>query len=264
MKNLVEVIFSFIVLTFITLATVALLSGCGTEMATTQFHAAPACTTVMTPIGATITCPDGTTTSISNGQTGATGAQGDNGGQGNTGRQGPQGTPGTNAYAPGLSCTVYSMLSADESGTVNWFKMFTDGTIKFTTVLLNLNVPNEASTTIFSSFTSAQQALIGYTDYALDCHGFLNVPVSGTYTFTLGSDDGSELVIDAQSVINMPDLQAYTQKSGTVNLYSGQHEINVFYFQGPPVMIGLTLSWQGPSNDGLGIQTEITTAYLTH
>jgi len=264
MKNPIEVIFSFIVLTAVTLATVALLSGCGTGMATAQFHAAPACTTVTTPTGATITCPDGNTTTISNGQAGATGPSGSTGATGAAGTNGTNGSNGTNAYSPGLSCTVYSILPADESGTVNWFKMFTDGTIKFNTVLTNFNVPNESSTTVFSSFTAAQQALIGYTDYAIDCHGYLNAPVSGAYTFTLGSDDGSELVIDDQSIINMPDLQAYAQKSNTVNLYSGQHEINVFYFQGPPVMIGLTLSWQGPSNDGLGTQAVIPVTYLTH
>ena len=80
----------------------------------------------------------------------------------------------------------------------------------------------------------------------------------------MSSDDGSELIVDNNVEINMPDAQAYSSASATVTLYSGLHRINVFYFQGPPTMIGLTLSWQGPTNDGLGTLSPIPASAFTH
>lgn len=203
------------------------------------------------------------------GATGAAGSNGTNGKDGTNGANGTNGTNGTNGkdgngYTPGLSCDVYSIKQADENGTVNWINMFTDGTIKFTTTIANFDVANQSNTNIFGSFTAAQQALIGYSDYAIDCHGFLNAPVSGYYNFNLGSDDGSELLLDNAPVINIPNLQPYANASATALVYSGLHKINVFYFQGPPVMIGLTLKWQGPSNAGLGTLSTIPASYFTH
>src|ERR1019366_1169084 len=136
----------------------------------------------------------------------------------------------------------------------NWDTMLSDGTLKFSAVVANLSVPNENASTVFASFTAAQQALLGYTDYALDCSGFLTVPETASYTLTLGSDDGSELAIDQTVITNMPQLQPYASTSKAVQLFSGRHTVNVIYFQGPQTNIGLTLSWQGPTNAGLGTQ----------
>src|SRR5271166_1228140 len=113
-----------------------------------------------------------------------------NGATGNQGPQGNVGQAGTNAFTSGLTCGVYSVNTSDENGTVNWNTLLTDGNLKFTTVLSQFNVPNESSNDIFASFTAQQQALIGYTNYALDCSGYINIAETGNYTFTLGSDDG--------------------------------------------------------------------------
>lgn len=72
MKNLIELIFNFIILFTVTLITVALLTGCGTSH--TEFHPAPSCTVESTNAGSVITCPDGTTTTINNGSNGLNGA----------------------------------------------------------------------------------------------------------------------------------------------------------------------------------------------
>ena len=203
-----------------------------------------------TVVGDVITCPDGSNTTLPAGPTG------------------PQGTPGStgsagNGFAPGLECDVYSIQVADENGTVNWDKMLSDGTLAFSTVVANLNVPNEADT-IFSSFTAAQQALVGETNFALDCSGYIDIPETGSYTFTQGSDDGSELAIDSNVVLNMPQLQSYATKSGTVQLFAGRHEVNVLYFQGPPSNMGLTLQIQGPANAGLGTTETVPASVLYH
>jgi hypothetical protein len=153
---------------------------------------------------------------------------------------------------------------ADEAGTVNWYTLLSDSTYRFTTTLANFNVADQSSNNVFASFTAAQQALIGHTDYAVDCSGNLNVPETAYYTLTLGSDDGSELAIDDVAVINMPNLQPMASKSVVLPLFAGQHRINVIYFQGPATNIGLTLSWQGPANRSLGTAAIIPASAFTH
>lgn len=164
----------------------------------------------------------------------------------------------------GLSCNVYSIQAADYSGSVSFPKMFADGVFRFATVLQNFNVPNESSNNVFASFTAAQQALVGTTNYAIDCAGSLNVPAYGTYILTLGSDDGSALILDYQTVINMPQAQSYATKSASIVLQQGLNPIEILYFQGPATQIGLQLSWQGPSNLGMGTLTIIPATALSH
>lgn len=230
---------------------------------------------VATPVcnGASITGPQGNPGTPGSpgspgtpGSPGGTGPQGNPGSPGAPGTNGHNGTNGTNGngYLPGLECNVYSIRQADENGTVSWPTLFTNGTLKFTTVLEKFNVPNESNNNIFSSFTAAQQAMLGYADYAIDCNGFIDIPATGQYEFTLGSDDGSALILDEQLVLNMPVLQPYATKSVSLPLYSGLHRINVLYFQGPPVMIGMQLFWKGPANDGLGSQAIIPAAAFQH
>lgn len=191
------------------------------------------------------------------------GPAGPTGPSGGIGATGPAGSDG-NGYQPGLECDVYSVQASDENGTVNWDSLLSNGTLKFTTVLANFNVPNQSSNDIFASFTAAQQAMIGGTNYALDCAGMLNVPETGLYTLNLGSDDGSELAISNAVVINMPDLQAMTFKSSQVQLFAGPQKINLLYFQGPATNIGLQLYWQGPANAGLGTSALIPSTAFTH
>lgn len=210
------------------------------------------------PSGSSIVGPLGPT-----GPSGAAGVAGATGSSGAAGKAGSNGTNG-NGYNPGLECDVYSVKVADENGTVNWDTLLNDGTLEFTTVLANFNVPNQSSNDVFASFTTAQQALIGTTNYALDCSGTIDIPETSEYTFLQSSDDGSLLALDDVTLINMPDLQPMTSKSAQVQLFAGAHKINVIYFQGPPTNIGLQLYWQGPSNAGLGSSTIIPSSVFTH
>ncbi len=187
--------------------------------------------------------------------------------QGATGAQGPAGTNGINAsndMSTGLTCNVYQILQADTLGTVNWPKMFTDGKLVYITTLPNINVANQNNQDVFPGLTLSQQNDLGYSNYAFDCYGYIKIPVAGNYTFKMYSDDGSLLEIDNQVLINMPYMQAYTSDiSCSTMLYAGLHPINVLYFQGPPVMIGWTLMWQGPANAGLGTMSVIlATAFV--
>lgn len=218
------------------------------------------CTVVQTNTGATLSCTESdgtvTTTSLTNGQNGINGANGSSG---------ATGQPGTPAINPGLQCSVYSILASDYSSTVSWAKLLSDGTLKFSTVFSNFNVSNEVDTTLFTGFTAAQQALVGISNWALDCNGFINIPESGNYQFNLGSDDGSELAINNTVLINMPQPQSYnSQTSSVVYLYKGEQYFNLLYYQGPVTNLGLTLKWQGPSNAGLGIMQVVPASAFTY
>jgi hypothetical protein len=165
----------------------------------------------------------------------------------------------------GLNCEVYAIPASTYAGVVNWSALFSAGTPKFSIIQSNLDVQDQLYTNLFGSFTAQQQALVGNTNFALDCEGFLNVPETNGYVLQLSSDDGSQLIIDDIVVINMPQAQVFSTKtSGTMTLFAGLHKINVLYFQGPATYEGLILQWQGPANQGLGTMGVIPAAALSH
>jgi hypothetical protein len=156
-------------------------------------------------------------------------------------------------------------LAKDYASAVNWDVLFSDGTLQFSTVLANFDVPNEVDTNIFEGFTAAQQALVGVSNYALDCSGYINIPETGLYSFSQYSDDGSELAINNTVLINMPQAQSFAGTTvSNVQLFSGLNRINVLYFQGPVTNIGLELSWQGPANAGLSASQIVPASAFTH
>lgn len=204
------------------------------------------CAATATTGGVNVTCGSNAPVFLASGTTGATGAAG-------------------NGFSSGLLCNAYTVLAADDGSNVNWFKMFSDGTEKFSTVLANFAVANESDTVLFQGFTQAEQNLVGTTNFALDCSGYLNVPEDGLYNFALTSDDGSEFVIDNTSLIDMPNTQAATSGSATnVSLYSGRHSVNMLYYQSLATNVALTLQWSGPSNAGLGTMATVAPTYFSH
>jgi beta-glucosidase len=82
--------------------------------------------------------------------------------------------------------------------------------------------------------------------------GTLTPPVSGTYTFGLGSDDGSRLLINGNVVIDNWNYQQYTNKTGQVTLTAGQPvQIEVDFFQGTGDAL-VNLGWLLPNQDLAG------------
>ena len=61
--------------------------------------------------------------------------------------------------------------------------------------------------------------------------GFVRVPKDGTYTFTINSDDGSRVFINDKEVIDNGGIHAVEEKSGDVELKSGDHKIKVEFFE---------------------------------
>ncbi|HEV3172656.1 MAG TPA: glycoside hydrolase family 3 C-terminal domain-containing protein, partial [Actinocrinis sp.] len=87
------------------------------------------------------------------------------------------------------------------------------------------------------------------TNWSVKWTGTLTPPTTGTYNFSLTSDDGSRLFINGQQIINNWADQPPTTKTGSVSLTAGQPvSIEVDYFQdggGSQV----NLDWQIPNQD---------------
>ncbi len=76
--------------------------------------------------------------------------------------------------------------------------------------------------------------LLGFepaTRFALEFRGYVQVPESAVYTFYLASDDGSELAIGGQTVVDNDGYHGMREKAGMVALEAGFHPISVRYFQ---------------------------------
>ena len=76
--------------------------------------------------------------------------------------------------------------------------------------------------------------------------GWIDVPASGGWTFSLSSDEGSRLVIGSTVVVAHDGLHAFSEKSGTIGLAAGRHAFRVEYFEATG-SAGLVASWQGPT-----------------
>ncbi|MEM9972692.1 MAG: Hint domain-containing protein [Pseudomonadota bacterium] len=69
------------------------------------------------------------------------------------------------------------------------------------------------------------------SDFGVRLSTTLTIETGGTYTFDLGSDDGSRLYVDGVEIIDNDGLQPITFVDGDVNLAPGQHEIVIIFFE---------------------------------
>lgn len=107
------------------------------------------------------------------------------------------------------------------------------------------------------SFEKMSPVLRGLTDridlkpkkrhehYGLEFTGLVRAARTGTYTFYLRSDDGSRLWIDGVLVVDNDGMHGAVERSGTIDLEEGYHEIRVAYFN----KTGgeeLGVSWKAP------------------
>src|SRR5579863_388015 len=77
--------------------------------------------------------------------------------------------------------------------------------------------------------------------FAIDYTGRFWIETPGSYTFSLLSDDGANLYVDHQLVIDNDGLHPPVKKKADVNLGGGIHSIRVSYFQGPRFQVALQL-----------------------
>ncbi|MGM9511944.1 GEVED domain-containing protein [Larkinella sp. GY13] len=83
--------------------------------------------------------------------------------------------------------------------------------------------------------------------YGIRFSGYITIKDAGTYTFYTNSDDGSILKIDGITVVNNDFAQIPTERSGTITLSPGNHQIEVLYWQGNDFSALLTVSYAGPN-----------------
>jgi|GEM_PF-1490648 len=85
------------------------------------------------------------------------------------------------------------------------------------------------------------------TDYfGVRLLGQVDVPATGSWTFSLGSDQSAVLFIDGEPIVTDTSGHSYRWKSGTVQLDEGMHDIEVRYWEGWS-QAGLHLAWRGPT-----------------
>lgn len=68
-------------------------------------------------------------------------------------------------------------------------------------------------------------------EYALRFHGWITVPQTGVYTFYTISDDGSQLYIGDQKVVDNDGCHGDLERSGDRALTAGAHPFTLDYFQ---------------------------------
>ncbi len=79
--------------------------------------------------------------------------------------------------------------------------------------------------------------------------GKISVEEGGDYTFFAGGDDGVEVFIDGEKVINNDGLHSFRTRTGEVELDPGTYEVEVRYFENYG-RAGLKLEWEGPDTEG--------------
>ena len=82
-------------------------------------------------------------------------------------------------------------------------------------------------------------------NFAFVFQGMIECPKDGKYSFTLSSDDGSQLFINDKMIVDNDGVHGNQAKAGSVELKKGNHDIEVKYFElaGQEALI---VSWSGP------------------
>lgn len=76
--------------------------------------------------------------------------------------------------------------------------------------------------------------------------GYIEVPTTGSYTFFLESDSGSNLFIHDAHVIDDDFNHTGLEKSGSIELAAGLHPFRVYYRHGTSPSHALSFNWSGP------------------
>lgn len=95
--------------------------------------------------------------------------------------------------------------------------------------------------------------------FGFEFTGYVKVPEDGAYRFYTSSDDGSQLFINDQLVVDNDGLHGMVEKSGLTALGKGFHKIKVTFFE-KGGGDGLIVSWKGPDAE----KSEIAAEHLFH
>lgn len=114
------------------------------------------------------------------------------------------------------------------------------------------NIPTSGAlaTGTFTSFdvdALQNQEDPGDTDnFSIRYIGYIQIDTPGSYTFYTTSDDGSKLYINGTQVVNNDGAHSSQERSGSITLASGLHDITVLFFENGGSE-NLSVQYQGPS-----------------
>jgi hypothetical protein len=83
-------------------------------------------------------------------------------------------------------------------------------------------------------------------NYGLKFNGYIKIPETGVWIFYTRSDDGSQLFIGDQLVVDNGGVHGTRERKGAVALESGLHPITLTFFQGAGGK-SLEVLYEGPS-----------------
>ncbi len=82
-------------------------------------------------------------------------------------------------------------------------------------------------------------------NFAFRFTGCVDVPTAGSYSFFTRSDDGTQLFVDGDLIVNNDGQHAARERSGQVALDAGRHAIEVTFFERRGKEV-LGVQWSGP------------------
>lgn len=69
-------------------------------------------------------------------------------------------------------------------------------------------------------------------NFAVRFESYIAIDTPGKYRFYLGSDDGSQLFINDQKIVDVDGIHPHQTASGEIELTQGTHKLRIDYFQG--------------------------------
>jgi len=150
---------------------------------------------------------------------------------------------GTTVVVPlGLSGSLYHIRS-NTTKLPDFRKLKPKGTI----YTASLNIPPQNFQHGFPGVTKR------FEWFAIDYAGRFWIEKPGVYRFALTSDDGAQLYIDDQLVVDNDGMHPPRTQEGEVELSGGVHRLRVPYFQGPRFQVALVLEVAGPSDEEMRV-----------
>lgn len=83
--------------------------------------------------------------------------------------------------------------------------------------------------------------------YTVTWAGYLLTPEAGTYQFRTVSDDGAQVFIGGQTVVNSPGLQWFGEGLGSATLTAGAHALDVRLYENY-TYDGIIFQWKKPGD----------------
>ena len=126
--------------------------------------------------------------------------------------------------------------------TWKYYNGSSNNSVSYYTTNTYTNIGRCIDTTNINLITNGQYRVDGADAYSMEIFGYFRATVSGTYTFSLATDDGSYLWIGANALtgyttsnanIQHPNFNSYSPITSTVTLLAGTYyPIRIHYYEG--------------------------------